>query len=118
MNGCHNGDGTSAPCVIGGVAFGPDARDYYNQGKLGKNLTRTRWQRGTVVEAAYIMYSNHAGGYSYRLCKQSENMTEECFKAGHLDFVGNEHIIQWGADKSTRKTIPAMYTTNGTHPSG
>ena len=45
-------------------------------------------------------------------------MTEECFKAGHLDFVGDEHIIQWGPDKSTRKTIPAMYTTNGTHPTG
>jgi hypothetical protein len=61
MNGCHHVDGTSAPCVIGGTAFGPDARDYYNQKKLAKNITRTRWQKGSIVEAAYILYSNHAG---------------------------------------------------------
>jgi hypothetical protein len=118
MHGCHHSDGTPAPCVIGGTAFGPDARDYYDQGRLGKNIKRTRWQKGSVVEAANILYSNHAGGYSYRLCKQSSDMTEACFQAGHLDFVGDSHIIQWGPDKSTRKTIPAVYTTNGTHPTG
>ena len=31
---------------------------------------------------------------------------------------GNEHIIQWGPTNSTRKYIPAVYTTNGTHPKG
>lgn len=119
MHGCHHADGTPAPCVIGGGAFGPDARDYYRQGKLGKNIKRTHWQRGSVVEAAYILYSNHAGGYGYRLCKSAgANVTEECFKAGHLDFVGDSHIIQWGPDKSTRKMIPAVYTSNGTHPPG
>jgi len=45
-------------------------------------------------------------------------MTEECFQAGHLDFAGDTHIIQWGPNKSTRKEIPAVYTTNGTHPAG
>lgn len=118
MHGCHHKDGTSAPCVVGGTPFGPDALDYYTQGKLGKNIKRTRWQKGSVVEAAHILYSNHAGGYSYRLCKQSPKMTEECFRAGHLDFVGDKHIIQWGANKSTRKEIPAVYTTNGTTPAG
>lgn len=118
MYGCQNADGTPAPCVIGGFAFGPDARDYYSQGKLGQNVKRTRWQKGSVVEAAHILYSNHGGGYSYRLCKQSANVTEECFQAGHLDFVGDTHIIQWGPDKSTRKEISAVYTSNGTYPSG
>ena len=46
------------------------------------------------------------------------NVTEECFKAGHLDFVGDHHIIQWGPHKLTRKEIPAVYTSNGTHPAG
>jgi hypothetical protein len=119
MHGCHHADGTPAPCVVGGSAFGPDAVDYYNKGKLGRNISRTRWQRGSVVEAAYILYSNHAGGYSYRLCRHRENnITEECFQSGHLDFVGDTHIIQWGPHKSSRREIPAVYTTNGTHPAG
>jgi hypothetical protein len=58
------------------------------------------------------------GGYSYRLTEQRPNVTEADFQAGHLDFVGDSHIIQWGANKSTRKTIPAVYTSNGTHPRG
>lgn len=118
MHGCQHEDGTKSDCAVGGYAFGPDARDYYKQGKSAQNIKRTRWQKGSVVEAANILYSNHAGGYSYRLCKQSQNLTEECFQAGHLDFVGDNHIIQWGPNKSTRKTIPAVYTTNGTYPAG
>lgn len=50
--------------MIGGRAYGPDAVDLYNQGQLAQNIKRTRWQRGAVVEAAYTLYSNHAGGYS------------------------------------------------------
>ena len=42
--GCHHADGTPAPCVIGGEAYGPDAVDFYNKGKLGRNVQRTRWQ--------------------------------------------------------------------------
>ena len=73
VNGCIHADGSPAPCVIGGTAHGPDARDYYNRGKLGKNIKRTRWQKGSVVEAAYILYSNHAGGceFSLRFCLPS-----------------------------------------------
>jgi hypothetical protein len=118
MYGCVHADGSPSPCDIGGQANGPDALDYYNQGKLAQNIKRTKWQKGSAVEVAHILYSNHAGGYSYRLCKQSNKMTEECFQAGHLDFVGDKHIIQWGPDKSTRKEIPAVYTTKGTHPAG
>lgn len=57
---------------------------------------------------------------AYRLCKQTpgRNVTEECFQAGHLAFVGDTHIIQWGPSKAMRKTIPAVYTTNGTYPAG
>lgn len=64
VRGCRHADGTPAPCVIGGRAYGPDAVDLYNQGQLAQNIKRTRWQRGAVVEAAYTLYSNHAGGYS------------------------------------------------------
>lgn len=127
MRGCVHADGTPAPCVIGGTAFGADARDLYRKDggsgpHVGTNITRTRWQRGSVVEAAHLFYSNHGGGYSFRLCRQPAgdpaNVTEECFQAGALDFVGDKHTIQWGPDRSTRRTIPAVYTTNTTTPAG
>jgi hypothetical protein len=34
-------------------------------------------------------------GYSYRLCPLGENLTEECFKKQHLDFVG-QSALRWG----------------------
>ena len=103
MHGCKHADGTPAPCVVGGFAYGPDARDSYKQGNLGSNIKRTKWARGSVVEAAYIMYSNHGGGYSYRLCKQSSHLTEECFQAGHLDFV----VISQTASVTLASQLPA-----------
>ena len=50
--------------AIGRAMYGPA------DSVAGVITARTRWQKGSVVEAAYILYSNHAGGYSYRLCKE------------------------------------------------
>jgi hypothetical protein len=52
---------TVETCVAVATRMG---RQHYNQGQLAQNIKRTRWQRGAVVEAAYTLYSNHAGGYS------------------------------------------------------
>ena len=42
------------------------------------------------------MSANHAGGYSYRLCKMPESglidLSEECFQKNQLDFLGD---YQW-----------------------
>jgi hypothetical protein len=115
--GCVHADGTPSPCDVGGTGHGPDARDYYNQGKF-PNVVTTEWKVGSVQETGWIFTSNHGGGYSYRLCPASKNLTEECFQQHPLDFVGDSHFIQWGPDKSTRMSIPAMYTKDGTYPKG
>ena len=36
--------------------------------------TSLNWQVGWGIIA------NHGGGYSYRLCKEGEDLTEECFQ--------------------------------------
>jgi len=116
-HGCVNSDGTPTPCAVGGDGSGADAIDAYKLGAF-QNVVTTEWKIGSVVEAAWSFWSNHGGGYAYRLCPASSNLTEECFQAGHLDFVGDSHIIQWGANVSSRITIPAMYTKTGTYPPG
>lgn len=55
----------------------------------------TAWQLGTAVEVAFAMMANHGGGYSYRLCPKSENITEECFQQNVLRFHGNSSWIQY-----------------------
>lgn len=47
-----------------------------------------------MVEVAWANNANHGGGYAYRLCKADGNVTEECFQAGHLDFVGDTSWLQ------------------------
>eukprot|EP00494_Astrolonche_serrata_P002518 UN02524 len=54
------------------------------QGADGITLPKqnpTHWKRGSNVEVAFGIWSNHGGGYSYRLCKNDgRNITEKCFQ--------------------------------------
>ena len=79
------------------------------------------WVRGSTVEAAWALYANHAGGYSYRLCKVSADgsaPTESCFQGTPLDFVGNTTVIRYTDSSKPPVTIPAVTTSVGTHPKG
>jgi len=67
---------------------------------------------------AWNMIANHGGGYAYRLCKKSNNLTEECFQNGHLQFAINTSWIQWGEDFHNRSAFPATRVSEGTHPAG
>ena len=58
-----NAGGLMAQTTDGGYGFGPDARVY-----RFRDVVETEWQRGSVVEAAWGIWANHGGGYSYRLC--------------------------------------------------
>jgi hypothetical protein len=101
----------------GGYGWGPDARIY-----KFRDVVETEWKRGSVVSAAWGIWANHGGGYSYRLCKipaeGRAGLTEECFQQTPLDFVGDTQWAQWGENESTRVAFKANRTRHGTWPAG
>jgi len=103
----------------GGMYGRYDSRDF------AKGAAVTEWHAGSVVDAAWSIGANHGGGYAYRLCKAPEGhggsmaaLTEECFQAGHLQFVGTHAYAQYDENVNSRKLIPAVQTTIGTYPPG
>lgn len=59
------------------------------------------------------MLCSDGGGYAYRICKADGNVTEECFQAGHLEFVGETSFLQ------TQPPRPASGVSHDPdHPTG
>ena len=121
-NGCNNdGEGTFGDCCnnCGIFALGDNAENY-----LWPDMPISEWFSGEEEEVAWYVSANHAGGYSYRLCKMPEggisDLTEECFQQNQLDFVGEEQWVQYAKDKKTgqRTELKAKQTTEGTFPAG
>lgn len=108
--GGHPGNGGFAPA---GVPLGFDGRN------LSMN-TPIEWEAGSKQEVAAAVNANHGGGYSYRLCRKiaGQEVTEECFKQGHLKFSGNKQWLQWGTDKKSRVEVDALRAEEGTYPEG
>ena len=108
--GGHPGDGGFPPA---GVPLGFDGRN------LSVN-TQIEWEAGSKQEVAAAVNANHGGGYSYRLCRKTagHEVTEECFKQGHLKFSGSKQWLQWGTDKKSRVEIDALRAEEGTYPEG
>lgn len=74
------------------------------------------WTIGLEAEVTWQVENNHGGGYSYRLCPATENLTEDCFKAHQLDFVTTEQAIV-NTDGSLVR-INGTFVTEGTNPPG
>lgn len=110
------------PCgVITGDQPGEHVDDAPKPGTRGSELPATKgpqWAAGSQQDVSWSLYANHGGGYAYRLCPKSSNLTEECFQRQHLQFVGNKSWIQYGDDESNRTAIPATRVSVGTNPSG
>jgi len=121
--GCDNdGEGKFGDCCSGNCdtfALGKNAEDY----DWGDPPV-TEWKAGSYQEVAWYVGANHAGGYSYRLCKMPpggiSQLTEECFQESPLDFAGVEQWIQYAVDHKTghRTEVKALQTTEGTFPEG
>merc|ERR1712137_527786 len=88
---------------------------------------KTVWQRGSTVEVAFAIMANHGGGYSWRLCKKGQPITEECFQQNVLSFApGNVSWLQYsdlipnhhGYIKLQRFEIPRVVVSEGTFPGG
>jgi len=93
--------------LAGGTPWGPDAPeagDYVNtsfahHGTRGSTLgplpdyTPPKWTIGGQAMVTWQIRNNHGGGYQYRLCPATEDLTEECFQAHPLDFVREKQAI-------------------------
>lgn len=80
----------------------------------------TEWKKGSAVDVKWANHANHAGGYSYRLCKKPNHysgLTEACFQGTPLDFYGSTQWIEY-VKTGKRVEITAMDTQNGTFPVG
>merc|ERR1711924_175015 len=82
--------------------------------------------KGEVVEVAWAITANHGGGYSWRLCKKSDNVSEECFQRQVLRFAGKVSFLQYsdvipnreGFLKLPRFELPLITVSEGTFPHG
>lgn len=91
---------------------------FAKMGNLGSQVlhplkTGVMWSTGSVVEVAWGIRYNHGGGYSYRLCPASEELTEECFRKLPLNFTGMPRL-RWNDGKEL--FYHGMYLTEGTSP--
>ena len=122
-NGCHNdGEGNFGDCCsdnCGSFAMGDNAENYE-----WPDMPITEWKAGSLQEVAWWAGANHAGGYSYRLCKMPasgiSDVTEECFNQNPLEFAGDVQWVEYKIDKNSgkRTKIPALQTKDGTFPEG
>ena len=122
-NGCdYDGQGEFGECCSGNCdsyAMGDNAENY-----VWPDMPVTEWKLGSYQEVAWYCGANHAGGYSYRICKMPEGglseVTEECFQQTPLEFVGDEQWVEYAKDRQTgiRTELPALQTTVGTFPAG
>lgn len=75
------------------------------------------FQRGGVAEVKWGLRFNHGGGYQYRLCPSSMELTEDCFNEIPLDFVRGRQAIE--LNNSTRWLVPVPeYIDEGVIPVG
>merc|ERR1711933_658422 len=93
---------------------------YAKMGDRGSKVLKplpsgTEWEAGSSVEVSWGIRYNHGGGYSYRLCPATEELTEECFQKLQLNFTGMPSL-RWNDGKEL--FYKGMYTTDGTSPPG
>lgn len=78
--------------------------------------TATIWPRGSIQEVGMAVSANHAGGYSWRLCKDNGNVSEACFQQNQLRFAGSKQWIYYASQDWSE--IPLVKVSQGTYPEG
>ena len=85
---------------------------YARIGDMGSRLPKLPsgavWKAGDVVETVWSLRANHGGGFQWRLCPVEEPLTEACFQARPLPFVGQQSI-QYA--NGTRMRIDSKYAS-------
>ena len=90
---------------------------YAKAGDLGSYVLKPRptgvtWKAGGVANVSWYIAFNHGGGYRYRICPRTEQLTEACFqKPEHqLEFAETEHVV---AFKDGDRRIPNTVVREG-----
>merc|ERR1711879_284508 len=78
---------------------------------------KTEWVAGGTAEVGWMIGANHGGGYTYSVCPKSEPLTEACFQAHSISFVGNQTTVRY-LDRLLELKIPATDVSEGTWPVG
>lgn len=113
-SGCGVAGGSDNAYANGGTA--PKGSHQGLDGTKLPEQSPTVWQLGSAVEVAWAIAANHGGGYSYRLCKKSETISEECFQRTPLKFAGETSYIIY--PNGTTFEFPMTKVTTGTWPEG
>jgi hypothetical protein len=91
----------------------------FTNGARGSELspgTVTYMPAGGTFDAQFGLLVNHGGGYQYRLCPKSKDLSEDCFQQNPLAFASSKQIIR-KADGSEIE-ISATDISQGTSPAG
>ena len=93
--GLAGGAGVAGPGPDGGADPMPKGFKYGDKGTELPATVPAVWKAGTTTEVAFGLSINHGGGYQYRICPKTENITEACFQKMPLAFATNTHIIHY-----------------------
>ena len=74
------------------------------------------WEAGGIGVTKWAIRSNHGGGYQFRLCPRSAELTEECMQQTPLPFASQTHRLEF--IDGTNTTIAGHYVSKGTMPAG
>jgi len=82
----------------------------------------TEWVIGGEEEVAWSTKGRHRGGYTYRLCKLTEEgktgLTEKCFAENVLQFATNYTMLREVDKPGTWERVEQEDLTEGTFPAG
>lgn len=109
--------------VIFRFSLGPGVTGYdplFPGTSLPAGPTMATWKRGEVVEASWSIWSNHGGGYQYRLCPSDGSIPvdEKCFTSMVVPFATNTTIIRSPYGDFDDFEIPVVDVNEGTFPEG
>lgn len=107
-SGCGVSGGSPVPVPNGGRSANEDLYPFGMDGKDLPATAPTQWMIGGTAEVAFALLANHGGGYSYRLCKKSSNIAEECFQQNVLQFHGEVSWLQY-TDLLPRRDAPGKF---------
>ena len=67
------------------------------------------------MQVSWGIRYNHGGGYQYRLCPASEELTEACFQRTPLEFDRSKQYLVWNSGTRWRNTL-AVFVDRGVVP--